>query len=278
MVRFQRGLEAALAALLLSTAPATASEVAAPDSSVSLPALGLMGTIPVYWGEAAALEDHINGTGQRHWARAQLEEDFELQPLATLDEAALAQFDYLLLAQPRALGPTENVALDGWVRSGGRLLLFADPMMTGHSPYGFGDPRRPQDVTLLSPLLDYWNLPLFFDDAQPDGPRAVLDGGVPIPVRLAGRFVPGDEEGECSLSADSVLARCSIGEGQVIVLADAALLDQHEVAIGAEEALAWLCQQVFGVSGENTGKPDLTQIDLEKDLKNNDMHFDAGGG
>jgi hypothetical protein len=269
-VRLHRAIEVALAATLLGAAPAAASE--------AQPQLGLMGTIPIYWGEAAQFEDHINGAGEAHWARGQLEEQFELLPLATLNEASLAPLGYLLLAQPRALTPEENVALDGWVRGGGRLLLFADPMMTGHSRFALGDPRRPQDVTLLSPLLTHWNLPLFFDDAQPGEPRMVEVDDVAIPVRLAGRFVPKDEGEGCVFAAEDVLARCRIGEGKVLVLADAAMLDLHEAPDGAPAALAWLCQQLFGDSGEKAGHLAAALDDPEKDSESSKLKFESGGG
>src|SRR5687768_16778288 len=120
---------AVLAGGLLCLASACQADEAAPvEDSPDLPELGLMGTIPVYWGEASGFGELLAGEGQVHWARAQLEADYRLRPLDTLDAASLAGLDHLMLAQPRALSPAENVALDAWVRDGGKLLLFADPM------------------------------------------------------------------------------------------------------------------------------------------------------
>jgi len=216
--------------------------------------LGLMGTIPIYWGEAPELGDLLDGGATRHWARAQLERDYALRPVDYLDDASLAGLDFLLLAQPRALSAEENVALDAWVRSGGRLLLFADPLMTGRSAFAIGDRRRPQDVILLSPILGHWGLELQFVDDQPTGPRVVRDGGLALPVDLPGRFAPGAGEGGCVLSADAVLARCALGKGRATILADAALLDLHDPDPLAGPALARLEQIAFGESGEIAGR------------------------
>ena len=38
--------------------------------------LGLMGTIPIYWGEAQQFGDLIDGEAATHWARAELERAF----------------------------------------------------------------------------------------------------------------------------------------------------------------------------------------------------------
>ena len=231
-------IKAALAAIAAFLAvPAAAQEPA------GAPSLGLMGTIPIYWGEAGGIDELIGGKAEAHWARAQIETEFALQPLDYLSAEALAPFDRLLLAQPRALSGEENVALDAWVRGGGHLLLFADPMMTGHSRFPLGDRRRPIDVTLLSPILKHWGLAMGFTEDEPSGPRQVDAAGSPLPVNLPGRFAEG---GPCELSAGRVLARCAIGEGSATILADAALLDLHEPDPLAADALQGLLTLAFG--------------------------------
>jgi len=249
MHSLRKAISAALAStLLLLGAPAQAEAQA--DKAL----LGLMGTIPIYWGEAQEFGDLIDGSAEPHWARAELEREFELRPIAYLDEAALEGVRYLLLAQPRALSGEENVALDAWVRGGGQLLLFADPMMTGHSHFPLGDRRRPQDVVLLSPILGHWGLGLQFVEDQPAGPRVAQDGDLALPVNLPGRFVLEEGGEHCALSAEDVLARCSIGQGRTTIIADAALLDLHEPVPFAEAALGRLVEQAFGHSGEIAGR------------------------
>ncbi len=178
-------LSVALAALLCCAAPAPAQDDA---PAAPQPALGLMGTIPIYWGEAADVAELVGGQASMHWARPRLETRFALRPLDTLDDAGLADLDFLLLAQPRALSPAENVALDAWVRAGGHLLLFADPMLTGETRFAIGDRRRPQDVILLSPILGHWGLRLEFDVEHPEGAETVTAGDAAIPVNRPGRF------------------------------------------------------------------------------------------
>ena len=217
------------------------------------PQLALMGTIPIYWGESAGLGAVLSGEAEPHWARAQLEANYTLHPLDLLTAEALAGHEYLLLAQPRVLAPAENVALDEWVRGGGHLLLFADPMMTGHSAFGLGDRRRPQDVALLSPILGRWGLALEYDQEGEGEPLVELDGTM-LPVDRFGRFalVPplGENAGStCSLAAEAVLATCCVGEGFATILADAALLNLHEPDPRAPTALDRLTSLAFSTPG-----------------------------
>ncbi len=231
------------AALLASGAQATRAQASVPEVD-SRPALGFMGTIPLFWGEADGLDEILGGGAEPHWARAQLEERYRLQPLPALTKEQLAPLKLLLLAQPRALSATENVALDGWVRSGGRLLLFADPLLTGESRFSLGDRRRPQEVILLSPILRRWGLELEFVEDQPAGLALREIAGRAVPVNLPGRFAP-PVQGGCALEAAGLLADCVVGEGRVLVLADAALLDLHHPAPEAAPALKMLVERAL---------------------------------
>lgn len=199
---------------------------APPSPATARPALGLMSSLPIYWAESGDVAATLAGGGRPGWVRGALEEHYALEPLDTLEAPRLAGVDALLLAQPRPLAPAENVALDAWVRKGGRLLLFADPMLTTPSRFPLGDKRRPQDVALLSPILRHWGLELQFDEAQPAGERPADAAGVAVPVALAGRFslLPGSG---CAIAGE-VLAECRLGKGRVVVLADAALLDEPD--------------------------------------------------
>ncbi len=239
--------------------PVSAQEVTAPQRAE----LALMGTIQIYWGEAhGGLDAIIAGDTDIHWARAQLERDFALRPLDYLTAEGLEAHAYLLMAQPRGLTPEENVALDDWVQAGGRLLLLADPVMTGHSHYGLGDRRRPQDTALLSPILAHWGLELLFDADQAEGlqMREFVGGvvgkgdSVTIPVNLPGHLKTRDSGSDCTLNPAEILAFCRIGAGQVTVLADAALLDLNGPWPGAEAAFLALRESAFGLLRENVGQ------------------------
>ena len=139
----------------------------------------------------------------------------------------MASGSLLVMAQPRPLSPPENVALDRWVRGGGHLLLFADPMLTYDSIFALGDKRRPQDVVLLSPILTRWGLGLSFDEDQPGGEQLADFGGAKLLVNLPGRFSPLQHSSNCSLIAGGLGARCKVGKGRVLAMADAALLEHR---------------------------------------------------
>lgn len=236
-------LAAAIAgALALAAAAAFALGGASRDPGKT--ELGLFSSLPIYWLEAADIAEALNGKGQVHWVRSALEEESRLLPLDTLDGDELGRLDRLIMAQPRPLAPPENVALDDWVRGGGRLLLFADPMSTEHSRFGLGDRRRPQDTVVLSPILRRWGVELMFDDDQPEALRTVRFAGVPIPVRLSGSFraVSAGAAAECDIGSESVIARCRIGKGAVLMVADAAVLSDAD---GDERALRALAESAF---------------------------------
>ena len=249
MPRLHRSLSRTFAAALLCLGSACHADKAPAADPAELPQLGIMGTIPIYWGESAGFGDVLAGKGTPHWAKAQLEAHYRLLPLDMLTPDSLDGLDFLLLAQPRALSPAENVALDDWVRGGGRLLLFADPLMTGGSSFPIGDRRRPQDVTLISPILDHWGLSMAFDDEREPGYALVPAMGSEIPVNLPGALTVHQGEGTCSLLAADVLASCQVGKGEVVLLADAALLDLHSPHPAAAGALNQLMAESFTKSG-----------------------------
>lgn len=209
-----------------------------------LGSLGLMTTLPIYWAEADDVGAILQSQTKPNWVRLALERRSTLSPLDTLEDDTLRGFSKLMLAQPRALTPAENVSLDAWVRGGGQLLLFADPMLTHHSHYGIGDRRRPQDVVLLSPILRHWGLELLFDEDQRRDEWLVAVGETPVPVKLAGTLKP-SPNARCSLDSDGILARCFIGQGRVTIFADAAVLDEGSADIG-EAALQALLELAFG--------------------------------
>jgi hypothetical protein len=258
--RRPRNLSLALAALLapaLALAPTVARAEALATDPPAERDLALMGTIPIYWGETDDFADLLTGEGHAHWARGAIEQQqYRLRPLDYLSAEALAGYRRLLLAQPRGLSAEENVALDAWVRGGGRLLLFADPMMTGHSDFALGDRRRPQDVALLSPILAHWGLELHFDAAQATGrrigeilpPDAEAQANAGVPVDLPGRLAPLDEGGNCTLLGEGLAAECRLGGGVALIVADAALLDIEPADEAAMPALLGLMRRIYGES------------------------------
>jgi len=211
------------------------------------PPLGLFTSLPILWNESGSIGETLDGEGPAHWVRGALEADHRVEALDTLDGQGLGQLDRLVMAQPRPLAPAENVALDDWVRGGGRLLLFADPLLTEHSRFAIGDRRRPQDVVLISPILRRWGIELSFDEDQDDAPRTVVWAKGPLTVRLAGQLAlvaPG-APAACKLAAGGLVAECAIGKGRAVILADAAVLEAEPEDDGSNAAVAMLLRRAF---------------------------------
>lgn len=220
---------AALAAIALSLGACGAG-----PAQVASGPVALFTSLPVLWNEAPDLAAILKPDTAPHWARAVLARRGPITPLDTLADAhGLEQAERLVIAQPRPLSPEENVALDRWVRGGGKLLLLADPALTEDSLYALGDRRRRQDVVLLSPILARWGLRLTFDETQPLGERNMAVLGIAIPVNLPGAFVAalpvgGGAAARCQIEAQGLAARCKVGRGTVTALADAAVLERGD--------------------------------------------------
>ncbi|MFT3968230.1 MAG: Gldg family protein [Sphingobium sp.] len=188
-------------------------------SAARRPTVGLLSG-PVLHGPAA------QGLLQGGFARAPLwhalSRRFDLHPLDALDERALAGLDALLLIQPRALAPDELVSLDKWVRMGGRAVLLADPDLRWADPRPLGHPLRAPPVTLLDPLLGHWGISLgpapMRSGADPVE-RRFLDNGHMLQISGASHFLPDGKA--CRLSSRGLVARCRIGRGIAILVADA---------------------------------------------------------
>ena len=249
--RLQLRNSAALLAGLASCVLALAAPARAHDVSNDPQPLAVMGTIPIYWGEGGGFGDALAGSGDPHWARAIIEQDYDIVPVDYLSAEALAGHRRLLLAQPRGFSAEENVALDAWVRAGGRVLLFADPQMTGESRFALGDRRRPQDVALLSPILAHWGLLLEFDPQQTGESVTVDYAGVPIPTQLAGYFTTDADRHDCATLAAGLVAQCRLGRGFALIVADAAMLNLAHQAPEACKALDRLMVEIFGDLSHN---------------------------
>lgn len=217
--------------------------------------LGLMTSLPIYWS-GSDMTDMLGTSEEQpdniHWVRIEAEKRHELVLLdsfAQLDGLApnsrLAGLDYLLLAQPAALPPSDLVALDSWVRGGGRLLLFADPLLTEETDFGLGDRRRPQDMATISPLLNRWDLTETFDPEQSDQPSILTFGNIVLPVHKYGRFVPDDITKSCTIASSGVIAICTIEQGRVTIILDAHVLARDPETSEKNRALRALMDTAF---------------------------------
>ena len=186
--------------------------------------LAVMSALPLFWGEGGPTAV-LQGGDQRAAITRQLAQSWDLRPIDRLDASALQHMRVLLLAQPRGLSPDELVALDAWVRGGGRVIIFADPMLLWPSALPLGDKRRAPLITLLDPLLSHWGLTL---DGGVDGAEALLevDGKQAVGAGM-GRWkakLPG-----CKVSSDARWVTCQIGKGRALLVADADVLDLEDV-------------------------------------------------
>lgn len=211
----------AFVVLVLASAAAAALGVAAvqrtppslpPRALAQRPPLLLLTSLPLLFNEDFSL----GGGGSP--AITKLATRYRLLPISVSSPRELSRARLLLMAQPLAQTAENLVALDDWVRRGGRLLLLADPMLEWPSKRPFGDPLRPPPIFADTGLLAHWGLKLEGPDRR----------GV-VSRRLGARAIvtvsPGRLEGRCAISEDRLAGRCRIGEGWVMVVADADLLD-----------------------------------------------------
>jgi len=186
-----------------------------------LPPLAVVTGLPIVRGEGdigAILAGRARPAASWRWLQAH----FAVQPIDDVTPEALRGRRLLLLAQPRAMTARELVAIDDWVRAGGRALVLADPALRWHSLYPIGDPRAPPAVTLLDPLLTRWGVRLDLGGAPNDA--LVVAAGETWRVRMdtPGIWVALDDR--CHREARPWMIRCRIGMGNVLLVADADLM------------------------------------------------------
>src|SRR5206468_10727515 len=110
----------------------------------------------------------------------------------------------LLMAQPLAQTAENLVALDDWVRGGGRVMILADPLLEWSSKRPLGDPLRPPPMFADTGLLGHWGLRLDAPDVA--GAAARTLGGYRI-VTLS----PGVLFGRLGVSRDRLVSDCGVG-------------------------------------------------------------------
>ncbi len=196
------------------------------ETKSNRPVLGLMTTLPLLW-EEGDIGDVIASSGTRAPIITRLESDYDVHPLDGINSAKLKDIDILMLAQSRALSPTEFAALDKWVRGGGRMLLLADPALHWESIYPLGDKRRPLFTSLLSPLFKHWGVEMVLPMDEGDERYQILElDGRKIRTVTAGEWQLLDNGAQtCDISAAAVITICNVGDGKAVMLADADILD-----------------------------------------------------
>jgi len=199
-------------------------------ASTAVPNVGIVTALPLFWPEGVVPRDLI--AGRSGTARSPIIADLRARAVDSIDERALASIDTLILAQPRLLQPAELVALDNWIRRGGRAVIFADPLLMWPSALSVADPRRAPLTSLLDPLLTHWGLRLQPVTPDEEGLRRIMlsDGHVLI-VAGASRFTlspqASGDGASCALTERGLMALCRLGRGSVRLIADADVLDDR---------------------------------------------------
>lgn len=198
------GVLAALAALA-ALAVAGSSDRLGPRPAEERPALAMVTSLPLVFGEEFGLDK--GGSP----ALTRLEQRYKVMPIGVADRQSLQGKGMLLMAHPRAQPAEVLVQIDQWVRGGGKLLLLADPKLDWPSSRPFGDRLRPQPAFADTGLLVHWGLKL-------SGPE---DGSAGSSGHLA-------SSGKCIIVGGGMIARCPIGQGWATVIADADFMNVEE--------------------------------------------------
>ena len=218
----RRTFAAAAGALLVVAATAAgiamksrSDGAAGADASAERPELLLLSALPIVFPEEFTLDAPKSPTLEA------LERGFRVTPVSLSDSAALAGKRLLLMAQPRAQPAEALVDLDEWVRRGGRVLLLADPALEWPSKLPLGDVRRPPAAFADTGLLARWGLRLDAPDEL--GPATFTIDGRTVHALSPGILVRTGED--CLVTNGGFVARCRVGHGEAIVIADADFVD-----------------------------------------------------
>lgn len=255
---------AAVALLAAACAPASTAERGAQDDVAAVTVsstpifpnlprqrIVLMSSLPLVYGAGVDMAGVIEGKAQPHPLYSMMAADHDLVVADVLDAQTLSGARLMILVQPRALMPPELVALDGFVRGGGRLLLFVDPQLEWPRGTGLGDPRGPVRSALISPLLKHWGLEL-----TDPGVESVRSGDLRAVLVHPGQFgeLPGKiGDATCRIAAARHVARCTVGRGRALLVADADLLDPALINDSGESGHANR-QSVHDLIAELAGK------------------------
>lgn len=229
--RRSRWLAATAGALVVIAAAATGvvlkDQSSLPDRPPGQrPQLLLLTTLPIVFPDRFTLDAEASP------ALEALRSRYEVEPISTADAKSLGLRRLLLMAQPRAQPAEALVELDQWVRSGGRLLLLADPALEWPNDRPLGDVLRPPAAFADTGLLGHWGLRL---DAPDQAGRATFTAG----ERLVQTESPGSLVAtgrQCVVTAKGLVARCRIGQGEATVIADADFLNVDGKSGGATPA------------------------------------------
>jgi len=192
-----------------------ASSAPAPRPPSERPSLMLLTTLPLMF------PNHFELNAPAPLALKALQSRYHIIPISVADADELDHRRLLLMAQPQAQPAEALVDLDNWVRAGGHVLLLADPALEWPSDHPLGSLLRPPFAFADTGLLAHWGLGLDAPDRQGQAKRVADDSQ--IRTQSPGNLIATGSD--CSIDGDGFIARCSIGSGKVIVIADADFLN-----------------------------------------------------
>jgi hypothetical protein len=216
-----KALIAKLAAILWFAAGHAALAALYQEPASDTPVTMLSG-LPLRWAGEGDLSAMLERGAADDPALVRLEQTHRIALVDSLADHVPPAGAVLFLAHPRALSPQDLVAIDAFVRGGGRAVILADALSGWPAPHPTGDSRNPPVTSLLTPLLDHWGITL---GAAPTGEAEAHDvdvDGRRLRLFSAGRFEappPG-----CTAQADTQILRCRVGAGEAWLVGDADLL------------------------------------------------------
>jgi hypothetical protein len=212
------GLAILLAAILAAILMEGPRPGLPPRPASERPQLLLLTSLPILFPEQLSLESKPEPV------RIALESRYTIEPVSVADRASLDGHRLLLMAQPKAQPAEVLVELDAWVRSGGHVLVLADPALEWPSKRPLASPLRPPLAFADTGLLGHWGLRL---DAPDSEPRTIEAGTATIETSSPGVLVA--TGGNCSVE-DGFVAHCRVGRGEATVIGDADFIDVADSA------------------------------------------------
>lgn len=191
-------------------------------ASARAPAVTMLTGLPLRWSVSSSIAAMIAEGTNDDPSITRLTATGPVSLVDSLADHAPPPDGVLLIAHPRALAPQDLVAIDAFVRGGGRAVVLADALSGWPTRHPLGDPRNAPITSLLTPLLDHWGVTL---GAAPTGESESLSvdiEGARLRLFSAGRFdrLPSS----CRAYAGRYAAHCRIGRGEVWLVGDADLL------------------------------------------------------
>ncbi|MBU0822907.1 MAG: GldG family protein [Alphaproteobacteria bacterium] len=224
-------------------------------ASTGTPATTMLTGLPLRWSGNGDIAAIISGGAEDDPALVQLEAMGPVSLVDSLVDHVPPPGGALLIAHPRALAPQELVAIDAFVRGGGKAVVLADALSGWPAPHPLGDPRNPPVTSLLTPLLDHWGVTLGAAPTDDNSASAADVDGARLRLSSAGAFerLPPT----CRSFAGRRIAQCRIGAGEAWLVGDADLLFAplwSPLVPGADhlrqaDTIAWLAARLWPGAG-----------------------------